>query len=329
MRWRRSITVPAYLGLWIVALATSPLWLLLAAAVDLLRRTPAVALRSGVYLTFYLSCEVLGLAISAVIWLWALVARPDRERWEDIHFRLEAWWGDILFRAGTALFGLTLEVTGAEEARLDRGPYLLLLRHVSVGDTVLPSTLVARPLRMRLRYVLKRELLWDPCLDVVGQRIPNVFVDRFSDDPAAEVRRVQVLSRDLGPRDGVYLCPEGTRFTEAKRARVMERLEQEGKHELLEAARSFEAVLPPRLGGTLGLLEAAPEADVVVGAHTGFEGTMSLARLWNGALVGRTIRVEFWRVPRAEIPEGRGARTAWLLEQWRLVNDWVLRNRKE
>jgi 1-acyl-sn-glycerol-3-phosphate acyltransferase len=329
MRWRRWITVPAYLGLWVLTLVTSPVWLVLAAAVDLLRRSRAVLLRSCVYLTFYLSCEVLGLAISAGVWLWARVTRPGRERWEEIHFRLEAWWGDTLFRAGAAVFGLRLEVTGAEEARLDQGPYLLLLRHVSVGDTVLPSTLVARPLRMRLRYVLKRELLWDPCLDVVGQRIPNVFVDRFSDDPAAEVRRVQVLSRDLGPRDGVYLCPEGTRFTEAKRARVMARLEQEGKQRLLEAARRFEAVLPPRLGGTLGLLEAAPEVDVVVGAHTGFEGTMSLARLWNGALVGRTIRVELWRVPREEIPEGRDAQTAWLLDQWRLVNDWVLRNRKE
>jgi 1-acyl-sn-glycerol-3-phosphate acyltransferase len=182
---------------------------------------------------------------------------------------------------------------------------------------------------MRLRYVLKRELLWDPCLDVVGQRIPNVFVDRFSDDPAAEVRRVQVLSRDLGPRDGVFLCPEGTRFSESRRARVLLRLEQEGKEKLLEAARSFSAVLPPQLGGTLGLLEAAPQADVVVGVHTGFEGTTSLARLWNGGLVGRTVRVEFWRVSRCEIPDGRDAREAWLLDQWRRVNDWVLRNREE
>ena len=37
----------------------------------------------------------------------------------------------------------------------------------------------------------------------MGNRVPNVFVDRFSDDAAREVRRVKELARDLGSRDGV------------------------------------------------------------------------------------------------------------------------------
>ena len=40
------------------------------------------------------------------------------------------------------------------------------------------TTYVSRRYHLRLRYVLKRELLWDPCLDIVGQRVPNIFVDR-------------------------------------------------------------------------------------------------------------------------------------------------------
>jgi hypothetical protein len=57
------------------------------------------------------------------------------------------------------------------------------------------------------------------------------------------------------------------------------RLAREGRAEQLAYARSLEFVLPPRPGGSLGLLEAAPEADAVVCAHTGFEGSGSLAQI--------------------------------------------------
>jgi hypothetical protein len=64
-----------------------------------------------------------------------------------------------------------------------------MLRHASIGDTLLASALVGRPHGIFwLRYVLKRELLWDPCLDVVGNRLPHVFVDRASDRFAARDR---------------------------------------------------------------------------------------------------------------------------------------------
>jgi hypothetical protein len=86
-------------------------------------------------------------------------------------------------------------------------------------------------------------------------------------------------------------------------------------------------VLPPRRGGTLGLLEAAPQADVVVCAHTGFESSASLASVWKGALVHQRIRVQFRRIARAEIPTDRDARVAWLLDEWRRVDAWVASQR--
>ena len=78
-----------------------------------------------------------------------------------------------------------------------------------------------------------------------------------------------------------------------------------------------------RPGGTLGLLEAAPAADVVVCAHTGFEGAASLAQIWDGALVDQTIRVQFRRIPRDKIPGGRDARIAWVFEEWQRVDAWI------
>ena len=151
-------------------------------------------------LTVYLSCEILGMVAASTLWVWKVASRTDAERWTDLHFRLEAWWGATLFRAVVRLFGLRIEVEG--DADLGRGPYLLLLRHASTVDTLLASALVSRPHGLRLRYVLKRELLWDPCLDIVGHRVPNVFVDRFSDESSQEIRRLQALAQDLGPQIG-------------------------------------------------------------------------------------------------------------------------------
>jgi 1-acyl-sn-glycerol-3-phosphate acyltransferase len=278
-----------------------------------------------VFLTYYLSCEVLGIAISAGVWAWTSVFPVDAERWANLHYRLEAWWGTTLLCGVVRVFGLRLEVE--DDADLGRGPYLLLVRHASSGDTLLAAALVSQPHGMHLRYVFKRELLWDPCLDIVGHRLPNVFVDRFSDDSAREIRRAREIARDLGPRDGLLISPEGTRFSEDKRRRVLERLHREGDAKMLDYARSLQFVLPPRPGGTLGLLEAAPEADVVVCAHTGFEGAASLAQIWQGSLVDQTVRVQFRRIPRDAIPTGRDARVAWLLEEWRRVDAWVASHR--
>jgi 1-acyl-sn-glycerol-3-phosphate acyltransferase len=318
---RRLITIPGYFIAWTVWLGAAPVWLPLAILVDVVRRSQGVALRCAVLVAVYLTCEIIGMAASAGLWLWKSLLRVDSERWTDVHFRLEAWWGTTLFHAVVRLFGLRLEIEG--DADLGRGPYLLFLRHTSTADTLLASALVSRPYGLRLRYVLKRELLWDPCLDIVGNRLPNVFVDRFTDDSAREVSRVRELARDLGSQDGILIYPEGTRFSQAKRRSVLERLREKGDAKMLEYAESLAFVLPPRPGGSLGLLEAASEADVVVCAHTGFEGAASLAQIWKGALVRRVVRVQFRRIPRDEIPSGRDARTAWILEEWQRVGAWV------
>ena len=78
------------------------------------------------------------------------------------------------------IFGITIEVEGTDELR--DGPIIVFLRHSSVADTLLPAVFIANPNGLKLRYVLKHELLWDPCLDIVGNRLPNSFVRRGSGD---------------------------------------------------------------------------------------------------------------------------------------------------
>ena len=125
----------------------------------------------------------------------------------------------------------------------------------------------------------------------------------------------------------MLIYPEGTRFSAAKRARVLERLAREGDLKQLEYARSLHSVLPPRTGGALALLEAAPHADVVVCAHTGFEGAATLAQIWRGELLHQTIRVRFERIPRASIPTSRDAQAAWLRERWQEIDAWLASQR--
>lgn len=325
MRLRRLATIPLYATAWVVWIAAAPLWIPLVIAVDLVRGGGGVATRSAALVAVYLTCEVLGVLASAGLWLWRIPGGIDDEQWTDLHFRLEAWWGTTLFRSVVWLFGLRLQVE--DEAGLERGPYLLLLRHASSADTLLASALVSQPHDFRLRYVLKRELLFDPCLDIVGNRLPNVFVDRNSQDSDRQVRAVQDLARDLGPRDGILIYPEGTRFSEAKRRRILERFDEKGDAKMLEYTTSLRSVLPPRPGGTQGLLDAAPEVDVIICAHTGFEGAASLAEIWRGELLHKLVRVEFRRIPRSEIPDAPEARAAWLREEWQRVDAWVALHR--
>jgi hypothetical protein len=68
------------------------------------------------------------------------------------------------------------------EGKQDPYPVIVFLRYASVADTLLPAVFLANPNGLKLRYVLKHELLLDPCLDIVGNRLPNSFVQRSAGD---------------------------------------------------------------------------------------------------------------------------------------------------
>ena len=85
-------------------------------------------------------------------------------------------------------------------------------------------------------------------------------------------------------------------------------------------------MLPPKLGGPLGLLDANPNADVIFMAHVGLDGLARVRHLWDPSLVGRRIRVRLWRVRRDRIPEDRTRRTEWLFDEWSRVDRWVSEN---
>lgn len=327
---RRTLTISGCVLIWLVLLVAFPLLLIAGTITDLgrgrqepsgsliRREQPWIITRCVFFFPYYFSCEVFGIVASFVIWLASGVwMGASRARFLNWNFALQRWWANALYRGAQRVFRIRIEVEGANELR--DGPIIVFLRHASVADTLLPAVFIANANGLRLRYVLKHELLLDPCLDIVGNRLPNSFVRRSSGDSS----RIVELMRDLGPRDGVIIYPEGTRFTEAKREALIEQFERKGERYLSQNARTLKNVLPPRLGGPLALLECNEAADVVFCAHFGFDGVVDLRDFLRGSLVGRVVKVRFWRVPFAAIPLSRDARKGWLFEHWAQIDNWV------
>lgn len=316
---RRAVTWPLYVTLFVVVSIGLPAWLALAFVVDLVRLSPARRpLTRTVFLVgVYLACEVFGVAAAGIVWVRTIAASPMERIARNA--AIQRAWTAVLFGALRFAFGMSLAIEGAEHAT--PAPLLLLVRHSSTADTLLAAAVVANPHGTILRYVLKRELLWDPCLDLVGRRLPNAFVDRSGEDREGQLAIVGALTHGLDEHAGVLIYPEGTRFSEKKRARAIERLEADGHVELATIASTFTHVLPPRLGGTLLLLEHMKGTDVVFLDHYGFEGAASFGELVRGALVHGRIDVRLRRVRAADVPSEH--RERWLFEEWQKTDRWV------
>jgi 1-acyl-sn-glycerol-3-phosphate acyltransferase len=319
---RRIITVPAVLVGALIVFPASIVVLPALALWDTIRlrwRFPTV--RVYLFGLVYLAWEVVAMVVGAALWLAAgggLLL--DRPWFQEAHRRLQVIWARSVMANLDRILSLRVEVTGAEH--LAPGPVLLFSRHASMLDTLVPIVL-ADPLGMRCRYVLKHELVWDPALDVIGHRFPNYFVDRSGGNSTEVIAAVGELAAGTGPDDVFVIFPEGTRFTEAKRDRALEKL-RSSDDELAARAEKLTHTLPPRSGGPLAALERRPDgADVVFLAHTGAEGLATIGDLIRAVPFSRPLRVELWRVSGSEVPETPKERLGWLYDRWAEVDAWV------
>jgi 1-acyl-sn-glycerol-3-phosphate acyltransferase len=315
---RRLITLPVVFLLVVVltvGLVLVPLTLLF----DLLRwmvtRRPFMATRLLVFGWLYVVLDTMATLALFVSWLVSGFGL-----YKPLLFRLsywaQKWWALAVFGAFRLVLRVRLEMEGDEV--IAPGPVSVMVRHVSIIDTLLPIVAGSRH-GMIPRYVLKKELLVDPPLDIAGNWIPNYFIDRTGES-AAEVGAVAALAAGMGPREMLVIYPEGTRFTEDKRRRALKRLERSGSAFHDRAAR-LERVLPPRPGGAMALLDAGH--DVVIGMHTGLEALGTVSDAWAGGVVGSTARVRFVRYPAADIPPDRAGRLDWLFERWAEIDAWL------
>ena len=324
--WTRAvISLSVYLLVWALLVGTLPLSLGGLALVDLLRGDRRLPLpRLVLFMLIYLSCELGGAAIALTLPVLGGRAK-DEQGWSPFLercFRLQLAWGYAIQRATFFIYGMRLVVESDYDFEAKR-PLLLLMRHTSLADTILAVVCVSRVYGTRLRYILKKELLWDPCLNLVGRQLPNYFVDRANTNPLREVKAVGRLASNLHQGDGVLIYPEGTRFTRKKQAKLRAKFRGKGNKDLLKWAEGYENVLPPRLAGTLRMMREAPDADIVLGGHTGFEAAATFGSLWRGGLIGKTVRLRFWAVPRSSFPDTPIERRTWIFERWAEMDQFV------
>ena len=239
----------------------------------------------------FLFYECIG--VVKLFWLWCRYRNSPE--FLALNQQVQYWWANGLLQLGIRIYDLKITVSGQEA--LEGPSALMIVRHTSIADTVLPMLYFAKVRNEGMRYILKKELTAMPCLDIAGHRLPNLFVDRSGTDTLKELSAIKALTATAGPEESVLVYPEGTRFTREKQARLLAT-----KPELAEQLKRWPSLLPPRLGGVSAMLEANPGKDVVFLAHVGFEGSASLRDLVNGSWRRQPIYLHFWRVPYREIP---------------------------
>ena len=300
----------------------SPLLAICAVAVDLTlwlrRRKPWMAIRLLAMFWWFLVGECYGLF--GLLAVWVASGARDSARRRDRVYRVKRRWLRSHLAGIRALFGLRFEVEGLELA--GPGPVIVMIRHASIIDNALPDAIVGRAHGLGFRFIIKRELQMLPTIDIGGRWVPTLFVRRGSGDTATELERMRALTVNLSANDGLLIYPEGTRSTPEKLARAKE-IVAERQPEIAPLAARLQHLLPPRLGGTLLLLESARDADVVIFGHVGLDGFEYVSDIWSGGLVGTTVHLKFWRFPAAERPSEREALIAWLYERWQELDDWV------
>ncbi len=312
---RRLVTIPALFLVTVLATGLLPVLIVIAAALSVLPATRGALPTLG-FLFGYLYCETIGVIACAYIWLRH---RDEGGAFLGANYRLQRWWTNRLKALAERLFKLDFQISG--HAALEGPAAIVIPRHASTADTIIPMACYATPRQLRIRYVLKKELLFDPCLDIVGNRLPNLFIDRGGNDSETARRQVAGLMRDIEADEGALIYPEGTRYSAEKHTALKRRFAE--NQDLQDQLKRWPLLLPPRLGGTLAMLQANPGKDVIFCAHCGFEGSSHFSNLINGSWLSARIQIEFWRVPYSRIPADPEGQREFLFENWDRMHAWV------
>lgn len=305
---RRPVMVLGVAAMAVSLLVSIPVWLPAMLLIDACRlnwRFPLVRFTAFGLLWAWL--ETLGI-IGAIV-LWAV----GQSRNLKANYALQKLWTRGVVGALGMTVGLRIEVEGAD--KLEEGPFIALCRHASLADSVMSAWVFMTASRLRPRYVLKKELKLDPCLDVVGHRLPNYFLDRSSSDVASELQGIEQMAQGLASREIAVIFPEGTRANDVKRRRILERLRERAPERAVKLEK-LKYLMAPKTAGVTALLAAVPNAKVVTMWHAGFDGMDSFRGIVQHlAKSAVRVHVKVTEHQRATVATGE-AFVAWLDEQW-------------
>jgi 1-acyl-sn-glycerol-3-phosphate acyltransferase len=339
---RRIVLAPLAVVIAAAVIVLSPLLALLTVVVGLAGRArPGHPHSSGMrglrilaFATIWLAAEASALFMSLGLWIASgFGGRLRTEPYQSRHYAIMRWYLDLVFAGAARTLGLRVEVEpepdpGHRAAQPAR-PVIVLSRHAGPGDSFLLVHQLLSRYGRRPRIVMKATMQLDPGVDVVANRLPNVFIQHRKMGEKLFTEQIRRLARGLDQADALVIFPEGGNWTPGRWQRGIRRLERAGRSDLAARARQMPNVLPPRPGGALAAIAACPAADVVFVAHAGLDRLVSVGDIWRSLPMGETVRAQWWRVPVGEVPRSAGheAQVLWLYEWWQRIDTWVSENR--
>lgn len=325
---RRFVAAPVLIVLTLALLITAPLWLIVVVLLSPLFPGRLRALRLISMAMLHLILESALLLVMFGLWIisgfgWKLRS-PAFER---THYLLIKLYLKAFFAETRRVLGLELVVDGDHPDLSPGHPLLVCPRHAGPGDSFTIMYALMTWFHREPRIVLKDSLAWDPAIGVALNRLPARFISS-SPPPGVSVEdEVGALAHELDGNDAFVIFPEGGNFTPGRRERGIARLRERGLDDMADQAEALTNTLAPRPGGLLAALENAPEADVVIVAHTGLDHLVTLRDLWREVATDKQLIMRWWCVPRAEIPEDRDGRIAWIYAEWATLDAWVEENK--
>ena len=246
---------------------------------------------------------------------------------EGIHYDLVqgAMW--VFFREARRVLRLTHRVRGPGDRCAPRPADPGVLPPRRPGDSFVLIHALMDWYAREPRVVLKDTLAWDPVITVVLNRIPARFITPNPGPTENLEAQIGELATGLDGNDAFVIFPEGGNFTPQRRQRAIDRLRRLGMERMAQRAEQMIHVLAPRPGGFLAALDAAPDADVVLVAHTGLDHMVTIGEVWRELPMDKRIIMRWWQVPRSEIPAGRHERIEWLFGWWERIDTWIAENR--
>jgi 1-acyl-sn-glycerol-3-phosphate acyltransferase len=294
------------------------------------RRVLRVCSFAGVYF----GIELVVLTRCGWLWVKRAVGRGDGEGWVEAHQALLGWTLNVILRAGRAFFGFRLELTEPPDTESLAGsrPVLVLARQGGPRDTFALVRLLSAHYRRRCRIVVKEALALDPALDVLLGRLGCVFVSGTGMEGTTD--RIAAVAAQLGPAEALLLFPEGGNWTpdrhDAAVRRVRGRRRRPGRGSAgsrgdrpFQAAETLEYLLPPRAGGVLACLTAAPDLEVVFVAHTGLEELVTVGQVWAHLPLRIPMSVRWWKAGSRPLSGDRQAGEDWLETEWAIMDEWI------
>jgi 1-acyl-sn-glycerol-3-phosphate acyltransferase len=288
-------------------------------------------LRLLTFALIWLVAETAALFMCLALWITSgFGGRLRTEPYQNRHYEIMEWYLGRLYGAAVRTLGLRIEVhepelTGGERAVQLPRPVIVLSRHAGPGDSLLLVHHLLTVYHRRPRVVMKAALQLDPGLDVIANRVPNVFISPQQAGEKIYTDQIRRLAAGLDHDGALVIFPEGGNWTPGRWRRGIRRLERQGRPDLAARARDMPHLLPPRTGGALAALAACPSADVIFVGHAGLDQLASVADVWRALPMDHVVEARWWRVPADEVPRAadHDAQVRWLYDWWARIDAWI------